>query len=250
MKLYQYPGGDGIASISPPCLKIDLALRRIGRPFEVVDCDPRQAARISPTGRLPVVRFADGTLVEDSILILDELERRFPEAGLVPRDPRERRIDRLWDCYFNDHLYWYGFWLRWVDPENAPRFRQAVFGAMPWFVRLAVRALFLPRQRNRVRHQGTYGKDAATVRGEIRDGLDLLEGGLEGGPFLQGRSEPGRGDLAAASFVVQAGFRGTMPDIETEVLARPSIVRHAQTTFRACGAETPRWLARSEKVGP
>ena len=246
MKLYQYPGGDGIGSISPPCLKVDLALRKIGRPFEVVNCGPRDVARVSPTGRLPVVQLEDGTQVEDSILILDELERRFPEAALAPADERERRVDRLWESFVNDHLYWYGYWLRWVDPTNAPRFARAVFGRMPWPVRLFGRIVFLPRQRRRIRYQGFLGKSPETVRDAVRRALDLFDGGLEGGPFLQGRAEPGRGDLALASFVVQVGFRDTMPDIEAEVCRRPGLPAHARETYRACNAEPTKWLARRE----
>jgi len=245
MVLYQYPGGDGVRSISPPCLKVELALRRVGRPFEIVDCrTPVQARKFSPTGRMPAVRFDDGVVVEDSIRILHELERRFPEAGLSPSDPHERCHDLLWESFFNDHLYWYGFWLRWVDPETSARFADALFGRQPWAFRLAVRLFLLPRQRRRTKHQGFYAKSPAAVREAVVRALDLTVQGLSGGPFLEGRATPGRGDLAAASFLVQVGFRGTMPDIEREVLARPALVRHARAVYDACGCEPTRWLAR------
>jgi glutathione S-transferase len=243
MILYQYPGGDGIRSISPPCLRVDLALSRIGRPYDVIDCRGfSEARRASPTGRLPAVRFDDGTVVEDSILILDELERRFPEAGLAPADPEARRHDLLWESFFNDHVYWYGFWMRWVDRECAPRFEQAMFGRLPWIQRQAIHWLLMPIQRRRSRHQGHFGKTPETVHGALVRALDLAHDGLRGGPFLEGRDRPGRGDLGAVSFLVQPAFRGSMPGIEREVLARPGLVRLVHETYRACGMEPTRWM--------
>lgn len=243
MILYQYPGGDGIRSISPPCLRVDLALSRIGRPYEIHDCTkPGEADRYSPTGRLPAVKFDDGTVAEDSILILDELERRFPEAGLSPGDPDGRRQDLLWESFFNDHVYWYGFYLRWVDPTVAPAFERALFGRMPWIARQFVRRVFLPRQRRRSRYQGHFGKSPERVRGAMRRALDIAHDGLRGGPFLEGRDAPGRGDLAAVSFLVQAGFRGTMAETEADILDRPGLVRLVHATYRACGMEPTRWM--------
>lgn len=243
MILYQYRGGDGVSSMSPPCLKIDLALRRVGATFEVENCLPTKARKVSRTGRLPAVRFDDGTVLDDSIAILDELGRRYPDAGFAVQDPRERRGDLLWDAFVNDHVYWYGFWLRWADPKMSPLFAKAMFGRQRWWVRKVIAPAVLRRQRARLRHQGFYGKSPADVRAMMVRALDLIVAGLEGGPFLQGRETPARGDLAVASMIVQTGFRDSMPDIEREVRARPALVRHTAATYRACNAPPTRWLA-------
>lgn len=240
--LYEYPGADGVGSISPPCLKIELALNLIGAPFEIKYCTPASARKKSPTGRLPALRFDDGAVVEDSILIMDALELRHSEAGLAPQDPGERLADRLWETFANDHLYWYGFWLRWVDPEIAPAFYRETFGRMPWYSRMMIRTFFLPLQRRRSRYQGFYGKSAETVHAAVRRALDMAAQGIGDGPFLQERSTPARGDLALASFTVQTGFRDTMPRVEKEALARPAVLRHAIATYEACGVKPTRWL--------
>lgn len=242
MILYEYRGADGIGSISPPCLKVELALHRIGERFEIEYCSPVTARRLSPTGRLPLLRLDDGTVVEDSILIMDTLEARYPDSGLAPSDAGRRLTDRLWEAFANDHLYWYGFWLRWVDPESAPAFYRATFGRMPWHMRAFARTIFLPRQRRRSLHQGFYGKSSETVHAAVRRALDMMVQGIGRGPFLQGRSTPARGDLALAGFTAQIGYRDTMPRVEKETLRRPAVVRHAVAVYESCGVKPTRWL--------
>ena len=123
--LYQYPGGDGLSSVSPPCMKIEMALRLLGAEFEVKNLTSiQQTRRVSETGRLPVLE-ADGERTADSIAILDRLERMFPDAALWPTDPAEHLRDRLWDHYATDSVYWLGFYLRWIRPDTSERFFRA-----------------------------------------------------------------------------------------------------------------------------
>ena len=75
--------------------------------------------------------------------------------------------------------------------------------------------------------------------------LDTVETGLGHGPFLEGRDEPGRGDLAGASSVVQVGYKDSMPDLARRTLQRPQVLEHARRVFDACSTEQPRWLKAS-----
>jgi glutathione S-transferase len=240
--LYQYPGGAGLASVSPPCLKVWLALRRIGAEHRVVDCGPNQARRVSRTGRLPVLELDDGTRVPESVTILDALEERFPEADLFPRDPVERTRDRLWDHYGTDVIYWFGFFFRWVNPDTAQRTFRAFFGRMPLPARLAIRATFFRTARRRARLHGVGGLGLETVERAIDRAFETIETGLEGGPFLGGRQAPGRGDLSCAALLAQIGFRDTMPRIEARFRGHPALSRHSVAVFEACGVEPPAWL--------
>ena len=244
MILHQYPGGDGLTSLSPPCVKIEMALRRIGAEHRVVVCrSSLEAKRVSPSGRLPVLEL-DGERLFDSQVILDELERRHPESDLFPREPRERTVDRLWEHYVNDNLYWHGVYMRWVAPETSARMVSATFGRMPFYMRWLVRATFLPSLRARAKGQGIAAKSPESVVRGIERGFDMLEAGLDGGPFLQGRDRPGRGDLAGASLLAQLGFRDTMPDIARRLAARPALVEHVRTVYDACRMDLPRWFRR------
>ncbi len=242
MKLYQYPGGSGISSVSSPCVKVELALRRVGADYDTVYLrSPREVRRFSATRRLPVLEI-DGRRIPDSVAILDELEKRFPDAGLSPAEPDARLRDRLWEHFATDTMYWVGFWLRWVDPEVSERFFSALFGRMAAPGRFAVRRFFLPKQRQRIGLVGHGGKSAERIHVEFSRALEMVEQGLEGGPFLQGRATPGRGDLACAGLLVQVGFRGSMPDQMAEVQRHPAIIEHLRAVYQACSMELPRWL--------
>jgi len=240
--LYQYPGGEGLASVSPPCLKIWLALRRIGAEHSVVDCQPPQVRRVSCTGRLPVLELENGSRIADSVMILDALEERFPDADLFPKDPVVRTHDRLWDHYGTDVMYWIGFYFRWVHPETAQRTFREFFGRRSLLFRLAVRATFARSARRRGRLQGVGGLAPETVMRGFDRVLETITTGLEGGPFLGGRSSPGRGDLSCAALLAQAGFRDTMPEIEARFREHPPLERHLVATFDACGSQAPVWL--------
>ena len=242
MILYQYPGGEGLASVSPPCLKIWLALRRIGAEHRVVDCQPPQVRRVSRTGRLPVLELEDGSRVADSVTILDTLEERFPDADLFPKDPLVRVHDRLWDHYGTDVMYWLGFYFRWVHPETAQRTFREFFGQRSFLTRLVVRATFARAARRRGRLQGIGGLAPETVMHALERVLETITTGLEGGPFLGGRPTPGRGDLSCAALLAQAGFRDTMPEVEARFRKHPPLERHLAATLEACGAELPVWL--------
>jgi len=240
--LYQFPGGDGLGSISPPCLKVEMALRLIGEPFRRVDCRSRgEAQRVSRTGRLPVLEI-DGERVADSIDILDALERRFPDRGLHPTEPEERVRDRVWEHFGNDHLYYMGFYFRWIADEYRERFLTALFRNAPFYQRWIAPPMLRRQSRARAHAIGIGGKSPEQVHATFERAMEMIETGLAGGPFLQGRESPGRGDLACAALVAQAGFRGTLPDVEKRLRSHPLILEHTRRVFAACSMEPPAWL--------
>lgn len=237
--LYQFPGGDGLNSISPPCLKVEMALRRLGLEYRLVNCRSRaEARRVSRTGRLPVLEF-DGRRIPDSINILDALEQRLPEADLWPAAPEQRLQDRLWEHFANDHLYFIGYYLRWCVPAHRERMATAIVGRAPFYVRGVFRTFFLPTFVKRAHWVGIGGKPIARVFEDYERGLEMTEAGLAGGPFLQGRDRPGRGDLACASLLAQAGFRDTMPDVVSRMRRRPRLLEYGRRVFEACAMEAP-----------
>ena len=105
--------------------------------------------------------------------------------------------------------------------------------------------MLLPSLRRRALGQGIALWTREEVLAALERAWDLLADGLGGGPFLGGAAEPGRGDLATASLVVEVGFGGTMPAAEASLSRRPSLLEHARRTFEACGLAPPAWLAPS-----
>jgi len=242
MSLYVYPGGDGLVSVSPPCVKVDLALQRLGLPFEVIVLTSgKQADRHSPTGRLPSLKMGDETIAE-SCRILDRLEKDYPESDLWIQDENQRTIDYLWDRVVNDHLYWHGFYLRWVQPTTARRFLEALLRPAPASIRFLA-PLILPRtMRKRAMAVGVGRRSAEDVLETIATDYGRVAAAIGRGPFLQGRPTPARGDLALASLVVQAGYHDTLPQVMEIVKSRRELIDHAVAVFEACGSPVPRWI--------
>jgi glutathione S-transferase len=242
MKLFVYPGGDGLVSVSPPCVKIDLALRRLGLPYEVIVLTSgKQAAEKSPTGRLPSLQRDNETIAE-SCRILDLLERDYPDADLWLREGVEREIDYLWDRVFNDHLYWQGFFMRWVHEPTSRAFLSAMLEPAPAMIRFLVPWILPRTMRKRAMAVGVGNRKVEDVVATIAADYARAATGIGSGPFLQERSTPARGDLAIASTVAQAGYRDTLPQVMEIVRANPVLVDHSVAVFQACGAEVPRWL--------
>jgi len=241
--LYQYPGSSDVPSVSPPCLKLYLALRYIDIEHEVVDLRSRaQVRKLSRTGRLPVAEI-DGRRIPDSIDILDAIETRNPESGLRLADPTQAMRDRLWEHFVNDHVYFVGFYLRWISYRE--RTFGAMFGRSPWWIRLGARYVFLPSTRRRAEYHGIGGKDDAAVHESVGRAFSMLAQGLEGGPFLQGRETPARGDFAAAGMLAQIGWRDTLPPVVERLDRHPPLRDYTARVFEACGMTPPKWLSET-----
>ena len=242
MILYQFGGGDGIGSISPPCLKVEMALKLLGLEYEKKNLRSRsEVAKISRTGRLPMLEI-DGKQISDSNTILDHLELLYPDPGLAPEDPIEKVNDRLWEHFITDNLYWSGFYMRWVHPESRELFMAQLLSGLPAMVRWLVRVRLLPNQLRRARIHGTAGKSFEEIMATFERSIEMLESALAGGPFLQGRTRPGRGDLAVTALFIQCGFRETMPGPKALVQQHPVIVEYLRNVLEACSMKAPRWL--------
>ena len=239
--LYQYPGGDGLGSISPPCLRVDMALRWLGTDFERRDLRRGgEVAKVSRSGRLPVLEI-DGDRFIESTRILDELERRFDVPWKVDTESEAAHL-RLWEYAVNDYYYWCGFYLRWVDPEIRARFLDVLLRNAGGVTNFMVRRLFVPRQQQRAKRHGVGARDRADILVEIERGIGLLATDLKGGPFLLGRDRPARADLTVFSHFAQAGFGDSMPEVMRLVEAGDGIKPYLQRICDTVGGKRPRWL--------
>ncbi|MBI3524217.1 MAG: glutathione S-transferase family protein [Betaproteobacteria bacterium] len=101
MKLYH---GDA----SPFAARIRLAIYRKGLPVELA-LRPRgepgmsEFRALNPIGKIPALQLSDGTLLPESVTILEYLEDKFPDPPLAPPGAearaRMRLIGRLSDLY-------------------------------------------------------------------------------------------------------------------------------------------------------
>ena len=106
-------------SISPFCGKVRRILEHKGLAYEVVNYNgikARQAAGLTPTGKLPVLAY-DGERIQDSSDIAAFLEQKHPEKPLFPSDPELRARTQLWEDWADESLYWFEVYQRFWYPE-------------------------------------------------------------------------------------------------------------------------------------
>jgi len=87
MKLYSFP-------TSSASYRVRIALHLKGVPFETVTVSlPEKAQRlppylrINPQNRVPALELDDGTILTQSLAIIDYLEQMHPEPAVYPSDP-------------------------------------------------------------------------------------------------------------------------------------------------------------------
>jgi glutathione S-transferase len=237
--LYQYPGGHGVGSVSPPCLRVDMALRWLGLEFERRDLRGG-ADKVSQTGRLPVLEI-DGERFVDSTRILDELECRFDVPWKVDSDSEATHL-RLWEYTVNECFYWLGFAMRWVDEDGRKRFLDVLLAKAGPLTRFLVHRVGARQRIKRAQRHGVGYRDRVDILAEIERGLDLLATDLGEGPFLLGRDRASRADLTVTSLFAQVGFGNAMPEVMRMIEQRPTIRPYLKRVCELVGGDQPRWL--------
>jgi stringent starvation protein A len=91
----------------PFCARVRIVLAEKGIEYEDVQIDladrPAWLYEKNPLGKVPVLE--DGEfLLPESPVIMEYLEERYPEPALLPPDPAERALARVWLERFDDLL--------------------------------------------------------------------------------------------------------------------------------------------------
>jgi glutathione S-transferase len=98
----------------PFCARVRITLAEKHVEFEAIEVDltdrPAWIYEKNVTGRVPVIE-EDGWLLPESAVIMEYLEERYPEPALLPADPADRALARLW-IFRHDDLAkpFYGLW--------------------------------------------------------------------------------------------------------------------------------------------
>jgi glutathione S-transferase len=110
------------AEISYFSAKVRPALRHKQVPFdEILPTERAYREVIRPrTGlsQIPVLVAPDDETIQDSSVILDELERRFPDPPLYPATPAQRMLGLVLELYADELLILPGVHYRWNFPES------------------------------------------------------------------------------------------------------------------------------------
>jgi glutathione S-transferase len=95
------------AAVCPFAQRSRLVLLAKGVEFEVIEIDlqnkPANFLEISPYGKVPVIRHG-ANRVWESAIVNEYLEEVFPQPALLPGEPGQRAIARIWIDFANTKL--------------------------------------------------------------------------------------------------------------------------------------------------
>lgn len=159
-----------VPSESPACLKLLTWLRMAQIPYEEVTLSGPPKSK---TGKAPYVVRPDGTLLDDSSVIIETLTREHGVTLDADRDAQTRALMTLVQRTVECHLYFVGLLHRWRDHPVATR--EAYFGAsLPYPVRVPLAAVLRRRVLAQAHGQGLGRRPDDQVAAEAREDLDAL----------------------------------------------------------------------------
>jgi glutathione S-transferase len=148
---------------------------------------------------MPCVQRPDGSWMQDTSEIIDELEGVFPDRPITPPTPRQQVASFLLELHGDEWLSILSIHHRWNNPTNAA-FARDEFAreALPWLPRRLGRRMIRPVADKMASYRRVLGISPDTIEGIERftDALIAqLENHLARHPFLLG-TRPCLGDFA------------------------------------------------------
>jgi hypothetical protein len=99
--------------------KLEAVVRFLELPYERVAKGPTDMTQTTGVAQVPGLQLADGRWLTDSTPIIAWLDARYPDAGVIPRDPVVAFFSRLLEDYADEWLWRPAMHYRWDYPEGA-----------------------------------------------------------------------------------------------------------------------------------
>jgi len=210
----------GTPSLSPFCTKLECYLRMAEIPYK-----PAAFGRgESPKGKMPYIKIA-GSILGDSQLIIEELERRLAAEGKHPLDegltPRDAAIGRMVRRMLEEATYFVAMYTRWLTDDGYAIQRQEFKKWVPGIIIPLIRRDIAKK----LHHQGTgrHSHDEAAAMGKAD--YDAIAELLGDRPFVLG-DQPRTVDATVFAFVEGTlGYPLDTP-LKRAVEAHPNLVAY------------------------
>ncbi len=171
-------------------------LRKKGISFEEINSSLRVYKKfiIPRTGvkYIPVLQTPDDEVYQDTTVIIDELEKRFPNPSVYPKTPLQKLVALLLETYGDEWLLIYAMHYRWNYPETNYRFVIGEFGKMllpgwPGFVQHWLGKKVGSRFNNAVSKLGVSDHNQAAIERSYKSLLSDLEQHFQQHDYLLGQ---------------------------------------------------------------
>ena len=223
LRVFHLPGGWGLPSVSPFCLKLDSFLRMAGIEHEALTASTPFGG---PKKKAPWIEHK-GTKLGDSAIIITYLKAEFgadPDAHLTAE---QRGIATAIQCMIEEHLYWAMVYDRWQRDENWPVLKGSVLGGIP----APVRAILAPVARRGVRKQleghGLGLHSEAEIAQLANTDIDALAGILGDCEWYLG-SSPTMADATVYSLLANILWVPFQSPMKAMIEAHPNLVAHLE----------------------
>ncbi|MCA9692800.1 MAG: glutathione S-transferase [Myxococcales bacterium] len=148
---------------------------------------------------IPVLLTPEGEALQDTTVIIDALERRFPERGVYPPGPRQRLAALLLELYGDEWLLLPAMHYRWGYLREHGDFIREEFGRVVWPKGPALVRRAIGRQLGRRFHGfvpllGITPETAPAIEAAWEETLDVLNHHFARLPYLLG-GRPSIGDF-------------------------------------------------------
>jgi len=175
--------------------KVRSYLIKKGLPFrELLPPHPRFGAQVIPAVRqfvVPILETSDGQFIQDSTVIIEELERRFPERPMVPTTPVQRVVANLLGGFGSEGLLSVAMHYRWSYRAEQEHFLRAEFGRAAHHgpdreERLAAGATLMDYFNGFLPNLGISPETAPAFEASFEELLDALDIHFQCHPYLLG----------------------------------------------------------------
>ena len=175
--------------------KVRSYLIKKGLPYrELLPPHPRFGAEVLPAVRhfvVPIVETTDGKFIQDSTVIIEELEHRFPERAMVPTTPVQRVLATLLGGFGSEGLLSVAMHYRWSYRAQQEHFLRAEFGRAAHHgpdreERLAGGAALMDYFNGFLPNLGVTSATAPAFEASFEELLDVLDIHFQHYPYLLG----------------------------------------------------------------
>jgi glutathione S-transferase len=128
---------------------------------------------------MPAIQTDQGEWLQDSTMIMEELDKRHPESSVMPETPKQIITSMLLEAWFDEYWIPIGMHYRWSYPENYDLFiHDASKGLLPFvpnFIRRPLAVKIAKGLQDFLPTAGVRPEQFAMMERRTNEILDLLE---------------------------------------------------------------------------
>jgi glutathione S-transferase len=231
--LHTFPGRDGLESLSPFCMKVEVYLKLMKLPYRTTTGgNPGRA----PKGKMPFIEQEGGPTLADSSAIIAYFEKKLGEPLDGGMSELEKARAHVLQRTLEEAFYFVVLYTRWVD-ESGWAVVKSFFDPIPAPFRWAVAPLIRKRVAGSIHAQGTGRHSAEEIYAMGKRDILALSTLLGEGPFFLGERMR-TVDVTAYAFLANILRFEVDTSLKAVAQSRPNLVAFVDRVAARVAAES------------